>query len=137
MKQKCSMAHNQLKLQTEVGVLILMRGVARTYANMCTCCVVHQFQTQQIYCVRDRDGNITEGAKVCILPLKTHNYICRFTVLLCHIPDAVVASLQDEIHTVHYAWAMQQVLQGEMQEFDVHRRWKLREMQQLGIQALI
>jgi hypothetical protein len=106
VKQKCSMAHNQLKLQTEVGVLILMRGVARTYANMCTCCVVHQFQTQQIYCVRDRDGNITEGAK-------------------------------DEIHTVHYAWAMQQVLHGEMQEFDVHRRWKLREMQQLGIQALI
>ncbi|CAM6027622.1 unnamed protein product [Sphagnum balticum] len=68
--------------------------------------IIVAFQTQQIYCVRDRDGTITEGAK-------------------------------DEIHTVHYAWAMQQVLHGEMQEFDVHRRWKLREMQQLGIQALI
>ncbi len=33
MKHKCSMAHNQLKLQTEVTVLILMRGVARTYTN--------------------------------------------------------------------------------------------------------
>jgi import inner membrane translocase subunit TIM44 len=68
--------------------------------------IIVAFQTQQIYCARDRDGNITEGAK-------------------------------DEIHTVHYAWAMQQVIPGEMQEFDIHRRWKLREMQQLGIQALI
>jgi hypothetical protein len=29
------------------------------------------------------------------------------------------------------------VIPGEMQEFDIHRRWELREMQQLGIQALI
>ncbi len=107
--------------------------------------VLCQFQTQQIYCARDRDGNITEGAKVCIWLLLWQILQTLLgpssagtvpIVAVSHF-DTVHPLWQDEIHTVHYAWAMQQVIPGEIQEFDIHRRWKLREMQQLGIQALI
>ncbi|KAI5664940.1 hypothetical protein M9H77_24263 [Catharanthus roseus] len=72
--------------------------------------IIVAFQTQQVYCVRDRQGNVTEGGK-------------------------------DTIHTVYYAWAMQlldaeQVHEGET--IQMHPpRWKLREMQQYGVQALI
>ncbi|KAK7308928.1 hypothetical protein RJT34_05271 [Clitoria ternatea] len=64
------------------------------------------FQTQQIYCVRDRNGSITEGGK-------------------------------DTIHTVIYAWALQQMDQEERGEDGIYLMWRLREMQQQGIQALI
>lgn len=68
--------------------------------------IIVAFQTQQIYCARDKAGNITQGAK-------------------------------DDIHTVYYAWAMQQLSAEELEEGEVHARWQLREMQQLGIQAII
>ncbi|KAG6558063.1 hypothetical protein Mapa_000243 [Marchantia paleacea] len=68
--------------------------------------IIVAFQTQQIYCARDKLGNITQGA-------------------------------QDEIHTVFYAWAMQQMSPEDMEEGEIHPRWQLREMQQLGIQAII
>ncbi|GAB2298346.1 hypothetical protein Dimus_032414 [Dionaea muscipula] len=64
------------------------------------------FRTQQVHCVRDSTGNITEGGK-------------------------------DTIHTVYYAWAMQQMEPGELGEDGIYSMWRLREMQQLGIQALI
>ncbi|KAL0356518.1 UNVERIFIED_CONTAM: Mitochondrial import inner membrane translocase subunit TIM44-2 [Sesamum calycinum] len=64
------------------------------------------FQTQQVYCVRDRLGSITEGG-------------------------------QDTIHTVYYAWAMQQLDPEEVGEGAPYSIWKLREMQQLGVRALI
>ncbi|KAL5786957.1 hypothetical protein ACOSP7_003906 [Xanthoceras sorbifolium] len=68
--------------------------------------IIVAFQTQQVYCVRDRQGAITEGEK-------------------------------DTIHTVYYAWARQQVDAEELGEGALYPIWKLREMQQLGIQALI
>ncbi|PPR93621.1 hypothetical protein GOBAR_AA27059 [Gossypium barbadense] len=68
--------------------------------------IIVAFQTQQIYCVRNREGKITEGGK-------------------------------DTIHTVYYAWAMQQVDVEELGEGALYPIWKLREMQQIGIQALI
>ncbi|KAI9180208.1 hypothetical protein LWI28_002296 [Acer negundo] len=68
--------------------------------------IIVAFQTQQVYCVRDRQGAITEGGK-------------------------------DTIHTVYYAWAMQQVDAEELGEGVLYPIWKLREMQQLGIQTLI
>ncbi|EEF37816.1 mitochondrial import inner membrane translocase subunit tim44, putative [Ricinus communis] len=68
--------------------------------------IIVAFQTQQVHCVRDRDGAITEGG-------------------------------QDTIHTVYYAWAMQQVEPEELGGGAIYPIWKLREMQQLGIQALI
>ncbi|XP_058101629.1 mitochondrial import inner membrane translocase subunit TIM44-2-like isoform X2 [Magnolia sinica] len=68
--------------------------------------IIIAFQTQQVYCVRDRHGSITEGGK-------------------------------DTIHTVYYAWAMQQVDAEELGEGAIYPIWRLREMQQLGIQALI
>ncbi|KAL2631447.1 hypothetical protein R1flu_016133 [Riccia fluitans] len=68
--------------------------------------IIVAFQTQQIYCARDKLGNITQGA-------------------------------QDEIHSVYYAWAMQQMSLEDMEEGETHPRWQLREMQQLGIQAII
>ncbi|KAE8664865.1 Mitochondrial import inner membrane translocase subunit TIM44-1 [Hibiscus syriacus] len=68
--------------------------------------IIVAFQTQQIHCVRDREGKITEGGK-------------------------------DTIHTVYYAWAMQQVDVEELGEGALYPIWKLREMQQMGVQALI
>uniref|UniRef100_A0A0D6R7W3 Tim44-like domain-containing protein n=1 Tax=Araucaria cunninghamii TaxID=56994 RepID=A0A0D6R7W3_ARACU len=44
---------------------------------------------------------------------------------------------EDDIHTVYYAWAMQQMDAGEMGESEFYPTWRLREMQQLGIQSLI
>lgn len=44
---------------------------------------------------------------------------------------------QDTIHTVYYAWAMQQVDVEELGEGAFYPIWRLREMQQLGVQALI
>ncbi|PKI31083.1 hypothetical protein CRG98_048529, partial [Punica granatum] len=66
----------------------------------------NKFQTQQVYCVRDRNGAVTEGGK-------------------------------DTIHTVYYAWAMQQVDPEELGEGALYPVWKLREMQQIGVRALI
>ncbi|RWR96638.1 mitochondrial import inner membrane translocase subunit TIM44-2 [Cinnamomum micranthum f. kanehirae] len=70
--------------------------------------IIVAFQTQQVYCVRDRHGSVTEGGK-------------------------------DTIHTVYYAWAMQQVDDEELggEEVSLYPIWRLREMQQLGIKALI
>ncbi|KAI7990942.1 Mitochondrial import inner membrane translocase subunit TIM44-2 [Camellia lanceoleosa] len=68
--------------------------------------IIVAFQTQQVYCVRDRHGAITEGGK-------------------------------DTIHTVYYAWAMQQVDVEELGEGALFPMWRLREMQQLGVRALI
>ncbi|CAK9140622.1 unnamed protein product [Ilex paraguariensis] len=68
--------------------------------------IIVGFQTQQVYCVRDRLGSIKEGSK-------------------------------DTIHTVYYAWAMQQVDREELGEGVPHAIWKLREMQLFGVQALI
>ncbi|XP_020223531.1 mitochondrial import inner membrane translocase subunit TIM44-2 [Cajanus cajan] len=68
--------------------------------------IIVMFQTQQIYCVRDRNGSITEGGK-------------------------------DTIHTVFYFWALQQMDQEDRGEDGIYLMWRLREMQQQGIQALI
>ncbi|BAT92962.1 hypothetical protein LR48_Vigan05g053000 [Vigna angularis] len=68
--------------------------------------IIVMFQTQQIYCVRDRNGAITEGGK-------------------------------DTIHTVFYLWALQQMDQEDRGEDGIYLMWRLREMQQQGIQALI
>ncbi|GMH25763.1 hypothetical protein Nepgr_027606 [Nepenthes gracilis] len=68
--------------------------------------IILAFQTQQVHCVRDSQGNITQGGK-------------------------------DTIHTVYYAWAMQQMEPEEVGEDGIYSMWRLREMQQLGVQALI
>ncbi|KAI3446331.1 hypothetical protein Pfo_002996 [Paulownia fortunei] len=68
--------------------------------------IIVAFQTQQVYCIRDRLGSITEGG-------------------------------QDTIHTVYYAWAMQQLDPEELGDGAPYSIWKLREMQQLGVRALI
>ncbi|KAK2379424.1 hypothetical protein P8452_35895 [Trifolium repens] len=68
--------------------------------------IIVAFPTQQIYCVRDRNGAITEGGK-------------------------------DTIHTVFYQWALQQMDREDQGDDDIYLMWKLREMQQQGIQALI
>lgn len=44
---------------------------------------------------------------------------------------------QDTIHTVYYFWALQQMEQEERGEDGIYLMWRLREMQQQGIQALI
>ncbi|XP_078164298.1 mitochondrial import inner membrane translocase subunit TIM44-2-like isoform X1 [Carex rostrata] len=64
------------------------------------------FQTQQIYCVRDKQGEIMDGGK-------------------------------DTILTVYYAWAMQLMDADEAGEESYFPVWRLREMQEQGVQALI
>ncbi|CAA0827736.1 NAD(P)-binding Rossmann-fold superfamily protein [Striga hermonthica] len=61
--------------------------------------IIVAFQTQQVYCVRDKLGSVTEGG-------------------------------QDMIHTVYYAWAMQQLDPEEVGEGAPYSIWKLREIQQ-------
>ncbi|CAL5211190.1 unnamed protein product [Lathyrus oleraceus] len=68
--------------------------------------IIIVFHTQQIYCVRDKNGAITEGGK-------------------------------DTIHTVYYLWALQQMDRQDHGEDAIYLMWRLREMQQQGIQALI
>ncbi|XP_059442779.1 mitochondrial import inner membrane translocase subunit TIM44-2-like [Corylus avellana] len=68
--------------------------------------IIFVFQTQQVYCVRDRHGSIIEGG-------------------------------QDTIHTVYYAWAMQLVDAEELGDGALYPIWRLREMQQFGVLALI
>ncbi|KAL8208924.1 hypothetical protein R6Q57_008336 [Mikania cordata] len=68
--------------------------------------IIVGFQTQQVYCVRDRLGEIIEGGK-------------------------------DMIHTVHYLWAMQLAEAKEGAKGAHMPIWKLRDMQQVGIRALI
>ncbi|KAK4379024.1 hypothetical protein RND71_000886 [Anisodus tanguticus] len=68
--------------------------------------IILAFQTQQVYCIRDKLGSIKEGGK-------------------------------DTIHTVYYAWAMQLVEAEELGEGAIYPIWRLREMQQLGVAALI
>ncbi|XP_016510879.2 mitochondrial import inner membrane translocase subunit TIM44-2 isoform X1 [Nicotiana tabacum] len=68
--------------------------------------IILAFQTQQVYCIRDKLGSIKEGGK-------------------------------DTIHTVYYAWAMQLVEAEELGEGAIHPIWRLREMQQFGVAALI
>lgn len=47
------------------------------------------------------------------------------------------ATFQDDIHTIFYAWAMQLESPEERTGGELQSRWKLREMQQAGMQALI
>uniref|UniRef100_A0A0D9XAI7 Tim44-like domain-containing protein n=1 Tax=Leersia perrieri TaxID=77586 RepID=A0A0D9XAI7_9ORYZ len=69
--------------------------------------IIVAFQTQQIYCVRDREGQVTEGG-------------------------------QDTIQTVFYGWAMQLMDSDEVpEEESYYPVWRLREIQQVGIKALI
>ncbi|RHN59440.1 putative NTF2-like domain-containing protein [Medicago truncatula] len=67
--------------------------------------IIVVFQTQQIHCVRDRNGEITEGGK-------------------------------DTIHSVYYLWALQMDSEDHAED-GIYLNWRLREMQQQGIQALI
>lgn len=68
--------------------------------------IILSFQTQQVYCVRNRQGSIKEGS-------------------------------QDTIHSVYYLWAMQQMEPEEINEDAIYSMWRLREMQQVGVAALI
>nr|CAB3476586.1 unnamed protein product [Digitaria exilis] len=69
--------------------------------------IILRFQTQQIYCVRDREGQVTDGG-------------------------------QDTIQTVYYSWAMQLMDSDEVpEEESYYPVWRLREIQQAGVKALI
>lgn len=68
--------------------------------------IILAFQTQQVYCVRDRQGSIKDGS-------------------------------QDTIHTIYYLWAMQQMDSEDVDEDAIYSMWRLKEMQQLGVSALI
>ncbi|KAJ4837055.1 hypothetical protein Tsubulata_011156 [Turnera subulata] len=68
--------------------------------------ILVSFRTQQVHCVRDQHGQITEGS-------------------------------QDTILTVFHAWAMEQVDPQELGEGAIYPIWKIKEIHQEGVQALI
>ncbi|KAF9600672.1 hypothetical protein IFM89_011343 [Coptis chinensis] len=68
--------------------------------------IIVLFQTQQIFCVRDKEGSIKEGG-------------------------------EDTIQCVIYAWAMQLLDVEEQGEGALNPIWRLREMHQQGVTALI
>ncbi|KAK3136051.1 hypothetical protein QOZ80_5BG0427370 [Eleusine coracana subsp. coracana] len=69
--------------------------------------IIVAFRMQQIYCIRDKEGQVTEGG-------------------------------QDVIQTVFYHWAMQLMDCDEVpEEESYYPVWRLREMQQAGVKALI
>lgn len=51
--------------------------------------------------------------------------------------ECYIVIWQDTIHTVYYAWAMQMLEPEEVGEGAPHAIWRVREMQQFGVQALI
>lgn len=57
--------------------------------------------------------------------------------IIYHLDIFKFVAYQDTIHTVYYAWAMQQLDPEELGEGAPYSTWKLREMQQLGVRALI
>uniref|UniRef100_A0ACD5YY24 Uncharacterized protein n=1 Tax=Avena sativa TaxID=4498 RepID=A0ACD5YY24_AVESA len=69
--------------------------------------IIVLFRTQEIYCIRDREGEVTEGG-------------------------------QDTIRTIYYQWAMQLMDSEEVpEEESYYAVWRLREVQQFGMKALI
>ncbi|GJM88085.1 hypothetical protein PR202_ga04109 [Eleusine coracana subsp. coracana] len=69
--------------------------------------IIAAFRMQQIYCIRDKEGQVTEGG-------------------------------QDVIQTVFCHWAMQLMDSDEVpEEESYYPVWRLREMQQAGVKALI
>lgn len=116
-----------------------------------------QFQTQQVYCVRDRNGAVTEGGKVRQNPSfslfsqwgnwwmlsisfrwgKKSLLNSFFRALIQKTWLLTFVAEQDTIHTVYYAWAMQQIDPEELGEGAMYPVWRLREMQQIGVRALI
>uniref|UniRef100_M8C7N6 Mitochondrial import inner membrane translocase subunit tim44 n=1 Tax=Aegilops tauschii TaxID=37682 RepID=M8C7N6_AEGTA len=69
--------------------------------------ILVMFRTQEIHCIRDKEGQVTEGG-------------------------------QDSIRTVYYQWAMQLMDSDELpEEESYYAVWRLREMHQLGVKALI
>jgi hypothetical protein len=85
--------------------------------------------------VRDRSGKITQGGEVIHLIMFKKLLHCDDCCIKIYDADALLS--QDDIHTVYYAWAMQQMDAEEMGEGELYPMWKLREMQQLGVQSLI
>ncbi|KAH6755468.1 translocase inner membrane subunit 44-2 [Perilla frutescens var. hirtella] len=108
--ERCKAEHKALESQGVVfdnKILHISEAEVRETKMMGdTPIIIVAFQTQQVYCVRDRLGAITDGG-------------------------------QDTIHTVYYAWAMQQLDPEEAGDGAPYSTWKLREIQQLGVRALI
>ena len=72
--------------------------------------------------------------------LRLNPLVCFVSWYLIFIADFCLLMLlviQDTIHTVYYAWAMLQVPPEELGEGAIYPIWRLREMQQFGVQALI
>ncbi|MQM02239.1 hypothetical protein Taro_035007 [Colocasia esculenta] len=53
------------------------------------------------------------------------------------VRPVLIAYLKDTIQTVYYAWAMQLMDAEELGEGALYPTWRLRELQQLNVQALI
>uniref|UniRef100_A0A0D9VLF6 Tim44-like domain-containing protein n=1 Tax=Leersia perrieri TaxID=77586 RepID=A0A0D9VLF6_9ORYZ len=98
--------------------------------------IIVVFQTQQIYCVRDREGQVTEGGQA-------HGNILMSSCTVSYVFQAYTINngaivVKDTIQTVFYGWAMQLMDSDEVpEEESYYPVWRLREIQQVGIKALI
>ncbi|KAL2930680.1 Mitochondrial import inner membrane translocase subunit TIM44-2 [Bienertia sinuspersici] len=89
--------------------------------------IILAFQTQQVYCVRDRQGSIKDGSQVSF-----ESFYC-----IGNSKEALNSIKLDTIHTIYYAWAMQQMDPEDLDDDAIYSMWRLKEMQQLGVAALI
>ncbi|KAG6785796.1 hypothetical protein POTOM_007380 [Populus tomentosa] len=106
--------------------------------------IIVVFQTQQVHCIRDRHGAITEGGQNIDpqfgheLSMRVHDPTTSYERHRnTHPARSSSVIIQDTIHTVYYAWAMRQVDAEELGGGAIYPIWKLMEMQQLGVQTLI
>lgn len=66
-----------------------------------------QFQTQQIYCVRDKDGAIKEGGKVSTVFFTFHIFVLHVNkIRICELKDKpfVIFSLNLDVIWIHYVF---------------------------------
>ncbi|KAL9660801.1 hypothetical protein QQ045_025619 [Rhodiola kirilowii] len=104
-------------------LLAYMKGDAETLKKYCSSEVIERckaYQSQGMFF----DNKILHISEIEV----------RETKMMGSSPIIIVG---DTIHTVYYAWAMQQVDPEELGEGAFFPIWRLREMQQLGVQALI
>ncbi|KAL4603781.1 hypothetical protein ACB092_10G148400 [Castanea dentata] len=82
--------------------------------------------------VEVRETKMMGNSPIIILAFQTQQVYC-----VCDRHDSITEGSQDIIHTVYYAWAMQLVDAEELGDGALYPIWRLREMQQFGVQALI
>ncbi|CAK9311281.1 unnamed protein product [Citrullus colocynthis] len=125
-----------------------MKGDSETLKKYCSSEVIERckaehraYQSQGIFFdnkilhiseVEVRETKMMGSSPIIIVAFQTQQVYC---VRDAH--GSIREGGKDTIHTVYYAWAMQMLDPEEVGEGASHAIWRVREMQQFGVQALI